>query len=280
MDDAAEGDEVMLMHPRMDRLQAYGAGELTGEPKRSTAAHIAQCPRCRATVDWIHDVRSTIRVEAPEPPANSWAQIAARVQARDAVLLPVEESAPERGATVRALRVAAITLLIAAGAAASVPREWLRTVADAVLPASWFDGPEDAPANEPAQTDAPAGPVILLVEPAAGALRIALERPRDGVRIHVRMVDASELEVRATGGAAAATFRTSPGRIEIAGADSGAVMLALPRGVASVRIDVDGTPYLLKERGRVRIMAPTADTIGAEYILPVRAGSNRSQQEP
>jgi hypothetical protein len=112
--------------------------------------------------------------------------------------------------------------------------------------------------------------VLLLVEPANGSLHVVLDRPHPGVRIHVRLVETDELEVRALDGAAAATFRTSPGRIDIVGADSGAVMLAVPMSLGRIRIVVEGRTLLLKERGEIRILAPMADTIGSEFILPVR----------
>jgi hypothetical protein len=261
----------MVMHPGMQRLQAYSAGELSGAPRRRTATHVARCHRCRSTMEWMDDIRGVAREEVTLPAADGWAKIAARVDAKEAVLLPVEPvGAPHSGHTAsRALRVALLTLMLGGAAAAAIPGTWLRDRIEGLLD-PWQAEPEpgDAPAGNGAPA-APVAPVTLFIEPSGGAVVIALERPHAAVRIHVQLVDTRELEMRAQDGAAGATFRSSPGRLDIIDAGSGSVMIALPRSIANVRIIVDGRTYLIKDRGQVRVLAPTADTIGTEYILPV-----------
>lgn len=267
-----------MRHPGMERLQAFEAGELMGRARQRTAEHVAGCFECRSTISWMEDVRSAARAQVAEPPADAWARIAARVQARDAMLLPVEPlQAPRVPVVSRALRVALIALLVAGAAAAALPREWIGAAVDAVVPAAWRGGDTDLVASAPHAENDDTPPVTLFVEPAAGALRVAMERPHQAVTLHVQFVDAVEMQVRASGGAAGAIFRTSPGRVDIVGADSGAVVLALPNTVGNVRIEVDGQAFLLRERGQIRVLAPTADTIGSEYILPVRGAGRRQE---
>jgi hypothetical protein len=262
----------MVMHPGMDRLQAFDEGELSAVQRRSTAEHIAACERCRDTIEWIADVRAAAREEVPPPADRAWDMIAARVAAQDAVLLPVDTAGPQRTAPGAAplLRAAMLLLLLAVGAAAAMPGGWLRSVVESIVPGlgeaeqgmTGAGGVDVAP-------PAAAAPAVLFVEPAGGALHITLERPHQAVRIHVRLSGAQDLEVRALEGAAGATFRTSAGRLDIVEAGPGSVMLNVPASLGRVRIDVDGRTFLLKENGQLRILAPSADTVGSEYILPV-----------
>jgi hypothetical protein len=272
---AAQGDELMLLHPKLDRLRAYGANDLDGDERDRTAGHVAGCDRCRSTLAWMDDVRAAASAPAPEPSPELWQKIAARVAADEPVLLPVDHKAPPPrlagesrfAAGGRALRVAGLALLVTGAAAAAVipgspVRAFLEEMIGAGQPAAQDSSvPPAAP---------PTPPVTLLIEPAAGAVVISLERPDATVRIHVRLVDGAELEVQALDGAAGATFRAAPGRLDIVAADAGAVILGVPRSLLHARIDVNGTAVLIKERGEVRILAPTADTVGSEYILPVR----------
>jgi hypothetical protein len=262
----------MAMHPGMDRLHALGAGELDREAQRRTAEHVATCPRCRETTEWIAGVRAVAREEVEAPSPGAWEMIAARVAAREAVVLPVEAAAaPARARGAASLLKAAVLLLVlAAGAAGAMPGGWLRTAVQALAGGDVERG-APAPAEDAGASAIPVSPVVLFVEPAAGGLHVTLERPHEAVRIHVQLIDAAELEVQALDGAAGATFRTSPGRLDIVGAAAGAVMLGVPVGLTRVRIDVDGRTLLLKENGQLRVLAPGADTVGAEYILPVRA---------
>jgi hypothetical protein len=265
----------MVMHPGMDRLQALGTGELDRDEHRRTAEHVATCPRCRETAEWIAGVRAVAREEVAAPSPGAWDMIAARVAAQDAVLLPMEPAAPavRTRASAPWLKAAVLVLLLAAGAAGAMPGGWLRSAVESLTGHS--AGPDAISPGVGAGADGvsatPVPPVVLFVEPAAGGVHVTLERPNDAVRIHVQLIDSAELEVRALDGAAGATFRTSPGRLDIVGAAAGSVMLGVPVGLARIRIDVDGRTLLLKENGQLRVLAPGVDTVGAEYILPVRA---------
>jgi hypothetical protein len=279
----------MLTHPHLDELRAYASEELDAAAKRRTTEHVLACTECRGTLEWLEHVRAAARAALPAPPPDTWERIAARVAADEVVLLPVDEEAAggdvqavedsgraRRGTgswgMLRGWRIAAVALLIAGGVAAAAPDGWLRSMYTAVLGSITDNGQSpqltDAVDSEPSAMSLAA--VALLVEPADGRVRISLQRPHAAVRVHVRLVDAGDLQVEAQGGAAAATFRTSPGRLEMVGGDSGAVVLTVPMSLAHVLVDVEGTTLLLKVRGEIRVMAPSADTVGSEFVLPVR----------
>jgi hypothetical protein len=296
----------MLTHPHLDELRAYAAEELDAAVRRRTTEHVLACTECRDTLQWLADVRAAARAELPAPPPDTWARIAVRVAADEVVLLPLPEDAIGgdaqaagtgagtrgyedgalrgdgtagygRGAQapsslLRGWRVAAVAVLIAGGAAAAAPDGWLRSMVTAVLGSSAGDGDAPLPVGAAGSEPVAAAPtaVALLVEPADGSVRISLQRPHAAVRVHVRLVDDTDLHVEALAGAAAATFRTSPGRLDIVGGDSGVVLLTIPTSLGRARVDVDGRTLLLKERGEIRILAPSADTVGSEFVLPVR----------
>ena len=194
-------------------------------------------------------------------PADAWEQIARRVRAGDAMILPLEPQA-RRGRREWLRAAIVVVLLGGAAAAAALPaspvRQWLSDV---------FGSEPTPPAGPAAPVDAPE--TVLLVEPVDGAVVVAFETPATGVRISVRFGGAAELELRASGAAAGAQFRSSAGRITVVNAAAGAVQLTVPNSIARVRLEVDGRVYLTKENGQVRVLAPTADTVGAEIILPI-----------
>jgi hypothetical protein len=208
-------------------------------------------------------------------PRDAWDRIAARIGAGDVVLLPVQT--PRRYGLPLAshgIRVAALVLLICGAAAAvglpgSALRQWL---ADVLTVRSDADPPSTS--SSPAETGTPTPPRVpettLVLEPADGGVVVALEAPAQQVVLVVRFAEAGEPEVRATGAAAAALFRSAAGRLTIAHASGGRLILTFPRSISRVRVEVDGETYLLKENGQIRVLAPAADTAGAEIVLPIR----------
>ncbi|HEV2735259.1 MAG TPA: hypothetical protein VGV85_10510, partial [Longimicrobiaceae bacterium] len=90
------------------------------------------------------------------------------------------------------------------------------------------------------------------------------------VRIRVRPGGGAQLAVRATGAASTAVFRTGPGRVAIVEPGPGEVRIDLPRAVRTATLEVDGRPYLRKQDGQIRVLAPDADTAGSELVLRVR----------
>jgi hypothetical protein len=117
---------------------------------------------------------------------------------------------------------------------------------------------------------APVEPVtVLIVEPVNESVTIVLEQPAAGVRLRVRVSDSGPVEVRASAGTANAQFRSGSGRLTISSAAAGELTLTIPQALRRARIEVDGSLYLSKERGQLLILAPVADTIGSEIVLPI-----------
>jgi hypothetical protein len=269
----------MITHLTLDHLRAYAAGDLTPRRRARTASHLAGCSRCRELAAWCEAVQSAARNAAGIPvPEGAWERIASRLHAGEAVLLPASDdafsTAPRPWHRRAWVRAAAVLLLFAGVASATVPGSPFRT---------WFAGsaPEAAPSG--GEPTAPGGgerasalaveevpEAALLVPPVAGAVAITIERPDPSLRIRVRLSEGEEVEVQARGGAADARFRTAPGRLAIAEAGAGEVVLALPRTVGRVTLQVDGSSYLTAERGQLRVLLPVADTAGSEIVLSVR----------
>jgi hypothetical protein len=119
---------------------------------------------------------------------------------------------------------------------------------------------------------APVEPVtVLIVQPADESVTIVLEQPAPGVRLRVRVSESGAVEVRASAGAANAQFRSGNGRLTVSNVAAGELTLTMPQSLRRARIEVNGSVYLSKERGQLRIFAPVADTVGSEIVLPITA---------
>ncbi|HEV2149709.1 MAG TPA: hypothetical protein VGR37_20075, partial [Longimicrobiaceae bacterium] len=130
-------------------------------------------------------------------------------------------------------------------------------------------GPGPAPsAGEPPADDAASAGVSVL--PELGRIQVVLTSPSPDLRIRVRLTDDSYSDVRATGAAAGARFRTGPGRVEVLGATGGEVEVVLPRTARSATVEVDGRPYFRKDGDGIRLLAPASDSSGSEVVFTVR----------
>jgi hypothetical protein len=257
-----------MMHPGFDRLRAFAEAEPGAAPAARVVAHLSRCGECRHTVSSIRNTRAAMRQATDLTlPAATWPRIAARLQAGDIALVPVAETTGRVHARPRA--AAAITIgLLAAGtavAALTVGRDLL----------DWFYSLRGERTPEPAVPALPAPPVAPLVAefaipPEGDEVLIRIEQPLSGLRLRVRLVDGRDVGVRATQTAAAARFRSGPGRITIAQAGAGEVQIDVPRGVPTVRIEVDGRVWVTKEGAQLHVQAPVVDTTGSELLIPIR----------
>jgi len=80
--------------------------------------------------------------------------------------------------------------------------------------------------------------------------------------VYVRMVPGARASVEASGLAARATFRTGPGRIEVAGAGAGELRITIPRLADRALVEVDGRPLYSKDHDLVRHAAPADSGVG------------------
>jgi hypothetical protein len=257
----------MRPHPHTKELLRY-ATKQSGPAVR----HLAGCAVCRSRIGWIRDVRLTLAGEqAVRAPAGSWAAIESRLAAGEVVLLPAEmrrEPTPRRAA---GWRVAAVAVLLAAtGAAAAyiAPGSPVRSFVERFLGTGVAR--DAGPIEPPTTVGAPADgtpPATLVVSARDGSVEVALLGPTQALRVRVRWVETGRLQVRATGAAANARFRSGPGRMTVSEATGGELLLIVPRDLRRVAVTVDGVPYVVQQAGSVTIAAPAADTIGGEVVL-------------
>jgi hypothetical protein len=260
----------MMFHPALDRLRAFSDGELSAAGRTRAAAHLEECMRCRSTVSWLRDTRQQAQ-QATEltPPLQAWGAIAQRIQNNDVVLVPAQETRPADRAGLRRLALITLALLAAGSAVAALGtrlplRRFFSSLFEPAAPAT-------SPATAPRSDSAAAGAVMeITVAPESDAVAIHIDAPRAGLRLRVRLSESAAVGIRATGAAAAAQFRSGPGRIVIARAGLGDITIDVPRTLRNVRIDVDGQTWVEKLGASFRITAPAADTSGAEFLIPVR----------
>jgi TonB family protein len=157
-----------MIHLDEGTIQTFLDDELPGRERAAVAAHIAECPACRAVHDELAHVRSTFSASVPvldvaSPPTPLAAVRAAR---RSAGIL-----------TPSLARAAVLVLVLAAAAAAAVPgspvRQWL------------VNAPEPAPQAPPASGASvvqPPAPAMVGVE---GSVRGRDDRPLAFAQVHV-----------------------------------------------------------------------------------------------
>ncbi|HEY0038489.1 MAG TPA: hypothetical protein VGB66_17455 [Longimicrobium sp.] len=239
-------------------------GRLPQPHQAQLQGHVAECASCAAELDRLRRLSATFdaAMAALDPPAPTRAALAA-VRSR------------RRGGwmtdTRRTLAKAAILVLGVVGvASATLPgsplRQWMEQRFGGAAPTPATAAAAAPSPGAPPATEATAGVEIL---PHEGAVRVVLGEVGPGLRVRVRLADADYVDVRATGAAAGAQFRTAPGRVSITGAAEGEIVIALPRAVRRAAIVVGDRTYMTKDGEQIHVLAPAADTVGAEIVFPV-----------
>jgi hypothetical protein len=264
--------EKVNKHLDEGTLQALLDGELAAPDRAAAEAHLAACAECAGELRALSALEERLGAllgQADHPAPVAQAQM--RFRARRAAAGQQRFGGEARRAL---LRAAMLVLGLAGVAAASVPGSPVRAwIEETVLP------PEkavQAPVAQPeAQPPAPAAapvaeaPAGVSIRPRGGAVRVVLTGAAPGLSVRARLVEGEHAEVFATGAARGARFRTSPGRIEIAGAGAGEVTVGLPRGAREATVEVNGRVYVAKEGGALRVMTPVADPASPEAVFRV-----------
>jgi len=258
-----------MIHVTEGTIQALLDGELPPAERGPVERHLEECSTCRAEADLLRALSGTFSAVLPVLDGRAGlGQALHEVQRR-------RWRARWRGEALRALpRAAVLVLAVATVASATLPgspvREWVEGLWKGGAVAAPAEGPASgAPSGSgsaPAEASAPAAVSIL---PEEGNIRVVLKSAARGVRIRVRLSAEPFSDVRATGAAALARFRTSPGRIEISGATGGEVEVVLPRSARSAVVEVDGRPYLRKDGDGLRLLAPASDSTASEVVFTV-----------
>ena len=243
-------------------LQAYLDNEVAADTRAQIAAHVNGCVACAARLQELRELglNFTAAVQGVDvAPIPSAALAELRVRAQRWSL--TNQWAGSRKAL---LRAAMLVLGITAVAAATVPgspiRGWLVQAWRSVRAEQAV---ETAPVT-PQVVPSPVAeePTPLRIAPENDRIRIRLQSPAEGTRIHVVLIDEDRAAVEATG----RRFRTQPGLMEITGS-SGNVRISLPRAVGEASVEVDGRLYVSKEGRDLRFHGPSADTVGTELIF-------------
>jgi anti-sigma factor RsiW len=266
-----------MSHAAEGTLQALIDGELSRAGRAEVERHLDGCAACRAEADRLRAASAELTaalalLDRPADVERAYRSVA-RLRWRRWVGV-------DAGQVLR--RAAVLVVGVATVASATVPglplHDWLQGLWEERAPAgSSSGGGAAAPGSVPAVpgggvseegADADAAGVSVL--PELGRMRVVLTAPAPELRIRVRLSDDAYSDVRATGAAAGARFRTGPGRVEVLGAAGGEVEVVLPRSARSATVEVDGRPYFRKDDDGIRLLAPASDSSGSEVVFTVQ----------
>ena len=201
-------------------------------------------------------------------PSAAWAQISERVQRGETVVLPVAEVL-QQPRNARAIKAAVLLLLVAGGAAAAISSKAVRAWTAELLRRAPAAPAVVTPVTPASDTSAMTA-TTLVIEPELDRIDVAFLLPAPGARIRLRFADTRDLQLRASGNASTATFRSALGRLTISNAPAeGELLLTIPTRTKRVEVRVNNRTYLIQNAGELRILAPTADTVGSEIVLPI-----------
>jgi hypothetical protein len=250
-----------MLHPRFQRLRAFADDELTPRQRARAATHLTRCSDCRSIIGWLRAVRERARAGTElTAPSAAWSVIAERMRSGEVALAPVAAPPEPAPRLSRAVTTGIVLLIVASAVTALVTR-------DALF--ERFVPPASAPPT-PAPLPAPSPFTEIVVPADRNDITVQLDAAGSGLRLRVRLSDAAELGVRATGAAAAAQFRSGPGRVFITRAANGEIVLDVPRRLANLRVEVEGQLWLAKQGELLLLRAPAVDTVGGEFLIPVR----------
>lgn len=177
---------------------------------------------------------------------------------------------PTRWIALALPRVAALLLVGVAATAAAVPgfpiRDWIDREFASSAPAI-SAGEEGAPAETASDPSPRSG---VSVEPAQGHLRIVLITPAADLRVRAAITDSPRGGAYTIGDSATARFSTSAGLVEVIGAGGGELLLEIPAAATTATVELDGTPYLVKEGDQLRLLVASDETVGAEVVFQAR----------
>ncbi|MGH7468042.1 MAG: anti-sigma factor family protein [Longimicrobiales bacterium] len=241
-----------MSHFTEGALQAYLDHEVVAGAHAQVAAHVSECADCAARLQSLHEQNSAFTqamaaLDVSPLPQAALAEL--RVRAEQQVWRERLRGAG-RNWTRAAILVVGVTALAVATVPGSPVRAWLisawRSVASEPEVTTPVPAPTPTPADRVTETPTP-----VQVIPVAGRVRIVLQSPAAGTRVHVQLVEGEKALVEI-----AAKLRSGDGRLVAIGA-SGDVRIALPRRLTSASVEVDGRVYVLKEGDDLRYLGPT-----------------------
>jgi hypothetical protein len=240
-----------MTHPTDGELLALLDGELPELEQRQVLRHTAECPGCTERLAVIRQASQAtgalLELLSPPEPVLALAEVTHRA----------------RRARMRrsGLIAAAVTLLVAATAGATVGRPYVRAVAARIWAAVHPRASVPASPNRP-----PADNAGVAVVPGLVA-EIAFDTSQYSGALRVRLADSVELSIRSD---APVSYRVRPGGIDVHNRGSTASFdVLIPRAAPYVRIRVAGR-VVLEKVGPRGVVGATPDSAG-RYVLSMRA---------
>jgi hypothetical protein len=247
-------------------LLALLDGEIPVGEREAAERHLAECAVCGGEAARLRSLSTVLsgalpRLDRPAAVDHAYREVS-RQRWKRRWATDIRRGLP---------RAAVLLMGVAAVASATLPgspvRRWVKELWRAEAPtASAPAVPTLDSAASAVEEESAAGVSVL---PAGGSIRVTLDSVAPGVKVRVRLSDDRFSDVRASGAASSARFRTSPGRIHMSGASAGEVEIVLPRSARSAVVEVGGRPYLRKEGGGLRLLTPVADSAGSEIVFTV-----------
>lgn len=261
-----------MKHVDEGTLLALLDGELNDGERSRVEGHVEACEVCTAQLAELRAASADLNaalalLDVPAPAAASAWAVRRRASARRVVF------------TRRALlRAAAMVLGFAAVGSAAIPespvREWAvaawrnsvaaltRSGAEPVAAAVEESAPEAAPASDTAPAEAG-----LMVQPEDGRVVVSVESPASGLVARVRLASGSRVAVMARGEAAAARFRTAPGRIDVVTPGAGELVIDVPASLVEMTLEVDGRAVVAMTGGELTVSGGTINAARNEVVV-------------
>jgi hypothetical protein len=260
----------MMQHLDEGALQSMLDDELPELAAEAARRHISTCGPCSARMEELerssHALSAALALLAP-------VEVGARSHP---ATTPSRMRVASRWGGLASLRAAAVLLVFAAGASATIPgspvRNWISDqVAGPMLPVAVMERAADETtavmSMEARQQLDESG---VSVEPAAGRIRIVLSGASPDLQVRALLTDSPRGGVYASGEAANARFRTAVGTIEVIGAGPGEIRIEVPRTVQHAVVEVDGATYLTKDGDQLRLNVPFGESTDAELVFRIR----------
>lgn len=236
-----------MTHPTDGELRALLDGELPELEHRQVLQHMVECGGCTERLATIRQASQAtgalLELLAPPEPALALADVPRRA----------------RQARIRrsGLIAAAVTVLVAATAGATVGRPYVQAVAARIWAAI------HPRTSTPKLRDRPPGDYAGVAVVPGLVAEIAFDTVQQNGALRVRLADSVELSIRSD---APVTYHVRPEGIDVNNRGSSASFdVSIPRAAPYVRIRIAGRVVL--EKAGSRIVGRTAPDSAGEYVL-------------
>jgi hypothetical protein len=100
-------------------------------------------------------------------------------------------------------------------------------------------------------------------------MRIALYDVANGARVTVRLIDGDSAHVSPLSSQDPANTTRGAGKLELYGITAG-IVIELPRNVPTIRVEVDGTLWFVKDGDTHQVLGPATETGRDEFVFQTR----------